>query len=51
MTDGRERCIKRFVRNVKKNAKSLLNPAEIVRSTAKTVIQNEKTAAVKRAPP
>ena len=49
MTRARERCTKRFVRNVKKNVKFLLSPEETVQFTAKNAIQNEKIAAVKRA--
>jgi hypothetical protein len=49
--EGRERCIRRFVRNVKKNAKSLLNPEMIVRYTAGIAIQSARTKAVKRRDP
>jgi hypothetical protein len=45
---GHGRCIKRLAQNVKKNAKSLLNPEKTVRYTARIVIQSVRTKAVKR---
>ena len=45
---GRVRCIKRSVRIVRKNAKSLSSPGKTVRFTARTVFQSAKIAAVKR---
>lgn len=45
--EGRERCIKRFARNAKRNAKFLSSRAQIVRYIAKNVSQSVKTAAVK----
>ena len=46
LTDGRGRCIKRFVRSVRKSAKFPSNPAETVRFSAKSVTQRKKIAAV-----
>jgi hypothetical protein len=42
------RCTRRFAQNVRKNAKSLLNPEMTVRYTAKIAIQSARTKAVKR---
>lgn len=41
------KCIKLFVRSVKKNAKSRLNQEKIVPYTARNVSQNARTKAVK----
>ena len=49
-TEDRVKCTKRCVQIARKSAKFLLNPKEIVPFTAKIVIQNEKIAAVNRAP-
>ena len=38
----RRKCSRQFARDVKRNAKSLLDPAETVRFTAKSVSQNAK---------
>ncbi|KPK96614.1 MAG: hypothetical protein AMJ95_13195 [Omnitrophica WOR_2 bacterium SM23_72] len=46
-TAGRGKCIRRFAQNVKKSAKSRLNPETIVRYTARTVIQSVRTKAAK----
>ena len=48
--EGRVKCTKRCVQIARKSAKFLLSPEEIVQFTAKNVIQNEKIAAVKKAP-
>jgi hypothetical protein len=45
----RGRCTRRFAQNVRKNAKSLLNPEMTVRYTAESATQSEKIAVVKRA--
>jgi hypothetical protein len=47
MTEGREKCTKRFVQSAKKNAKFLSNQGKIAQFIAKTATQNEKIAAVK----
>ncbi|KPK41181.1 MAG: hypothetical protein AMJ78_06250, partial [Omnitrophica WOR_2 bacterium SM23_29] len=46
--EGRERCTRRFAQNVRKNAKSLLNPEMTVRYTARIAIQSARTKVVKR---
>lgn len=38
--EGRERCIRRLVQNVRRSVKFLLSLAEIVRYTVKSVSQN-----------
>jgi hypothetical protein len=44
---GRGKCTKRFVQNAKKTAKFLSNPEMTGRYTAKIVIQNVRTKAVR----
>jgi hypothetical protein len=44
----RERCTRRHAQNVKKNAKSLLNPAETVPYTARSVFRNAEIATVNK---
>jgi len=46
--EGHERCTRRFAQNVRKNAKSLLNPEMTVRYTARIAIQSARTQVVKR---
>jgi hypothetical protein len=46
--EGHGRCIRRFAQNVRKNAKSLLNPEMTVRYTARIAIQSARTKVVKR---
>jgi hypothetical protein len=45
--EARARCLKRFVRSVKKNVKSLSSPEETGRFIAKIAIPNARIAAVK----
>jgi len=45
---ARGKCTRRFARNVKKNAKSLLNPGMIVRYTARIVFLNARAKDAKR---
>jgi hypothetical protein len=42
------RCTRRSAQNVRKNAKSLLNPEMTVRYTVRIAFQSVKTKAVKR---
>ena len=44
---GRGRCTRRYARNAKKNAKSLLSQEKIVRYIARIVSQSVKTAAAR----
>jgi hypothetical protein len=46
--EGHGRCTRRFAQNVRKNAKSLLNPEMTVRYTARIAIQSVRTKVVKR---
>jgi len=46
--EGHGRCTRRFAQNVRKNAKSLLNPEMTVRYTARIAIQSARTKVVKR---
>ena len=48
LTEGRERCTRRLAQSVRKNAKSLSNPAVIVRYTARSASQSAEIEAVKR---
>ena len=43
--DGREKCSRQLAQGARRNVKFLLNPAEIVRYTARNVFQNVKRAA------
>ena len=46
--EGHGRCTRRFAQNVRRNAKSLLNPEKTVRYTARSALQSAKAKAVKR---
>jgi len=46
--EGHGRCTRRFAQNVRKNAKSLLNPGMTVRYTARIAIQSARTKANNR---
>jgi hypothetical protein len=46
--EGHRRCTRRFAQNVRRNAKSLLNPAVTVRYTARIAFQSARTKGVKR---
>jgi hypothetical protein len=46
--EGHGRCTRRFAQNVRKNAKSLLNPEMTVRYTARIAIQSARTKVVKK---
>ena len=48
MAGVRERCTRRHAQNVKKNAKSLFNPAETVLYTARSVFRNAEIVAVNK---
>ena len=48
MAGVRERCTRRHAQNVKKNAKSLLNPTKTVQYTAGSVFRNAKIVAVNK---
>ena len=48
MAGVRERCTRRHAQNVKKNVKSLLNPAETVLYTARSALRSAEIANVNK---